>query len=479
MIRLKQTVKVDRPIHDVFRYAADFENVEQWDPGVSASKKVTPGPIGEGTEYSVVVKSGPWRIPMRYVVKEFTPPTRVVLEGTGKRITAIDSITLEERDGGTEVTYVADLTFSGLLASSENLMRGMLDRVGRKAVAGLESALSERRTAPDERIWNLIKDHLVVPGLMDFTRFGHRRRKRSWAPLSVSLEGKTVVVTGATSGLGRAAAQGLAKKGARVILVGRDGNKTEATRREIMEETGNTEIGVQIADLSLMRETRRLAERLLATEPKIHVLINNAGALFNERTVTDENIEQSLALDLLCPCLLTNLLIPRLKESRPARIVNVSSGGMYTQRIRVDDLQFEKGKYDGSIAYARAKRGLVILTEMWAEGLKNEDVVAHAMHPGWADTPGVSSSLPSFYRLTKKILRTPEEGADTVVWLAASREAAASTGRFWLDRQPHTTHVLPGTRESQEERKRLWSNLERISGWRGADAEDDRRGEDA
>jgi NAD(P)-dependent dehydrogenase (short-subunit alcohol dehydrogenase family) len=287
------------------------------------------------------------------------------------------------------------------------------------------------------------------------------------------------VVTGATSGLGRAAAQGLAKKGARVILVGRDGNKTEATRREIMEETGNTEIGVQIADLSLMRETRRLAERLLATEPKIHVLINNAGALFNERTVTDENIEQSLALDLLCPCLLTNLLIPRLKESRPARIVNVSSGGMYTQRSRVDDLQFEKGKYDGSIAYARAKRGLVILTEMWAEGLKNEDVVAHAMHPGWADTPGVSSSLPSFYRLTKKILRTPEEGADTIVWLAASREAAASTGRFWLDRQPHTTHVLPGTRESQEERKRLWSNLERISGWRGADVEDDRRGEDA
>jgi len=142
MIRLKQAVKIERPIHEVFRYTADFENVEQWDPGVSASRKLTPGPIGVGTEYSVVVKSGPWRIPMRYVVKEFTPPARVVLEGTGKRITAIDSITFEERAGGTEVTYVADLTFSGLLASSENWMRGSLDRVGREAVAGLESALS-------------------------------------------------------------------------------------------------------------------------------------------------------------------------------------------------------------------------------------------------------------------------------------------------------------------------------------------------
>ena len=107
----------------------------------------------------------------------------------------------------------------------------------------------------------------------------------------------------------------------------------------------------------------------------------------------------------------------------------------------------------------------MILTEMWAARLKTQGVVVHAMHPGWADTPGVSSSLPSFYKITKKILRTPEEGADTIAWLAASKEAVDSSGLFWLDRQPRTTHVFPGTRESQEERKQLWSKLESLSGW--------------
>jgi NAD(P)-dependent dehydrogenase (short-subunit alcohol dehydrogenase family) len=217
-----------------------------------------------------------------------------------------------------------------------------------------------------------------------------------------------------------------------------------------------------------MDEVRGLAERLLAEEPAIHVLVNNAGALFPDRARTREGIERTLALDLLSPFLLTNLLLPRMTESRPARIVNVSSGGMYTQRIRVDDLQYEKGRYSGSVAYARAKRGLVILTEMWAGDLQGKGVVVHSMHPGWADTPGVSSSLPAFYKATKKILRTPEEGADTIVWLAASREAALSTGRFWLDRQPHTTHVFPGTRETEAERKRLWEELERLSDWRRA-----------
>jgi short-subunit dehydrogenase len=138
---------------------------------------------------------------------------------------------------------------------------------------------------------------------------------------------------------------------------------------------------------------------------------------------------------------------------------------MYTQKIRIDDLQYEKGRYNGSTAYARAKRGLVILTEMWAARLKAQGVVVHAMHPGWADTPGVSSSLPSFYKITKKILRTPEEGADTIAWLAASKEAVDSSGLFWLDRQPRTTHVFPGTGESQAERKQLWSKLACLSGW--------------
>lgn len=465
MIRLEEKIKVDRPIGEVFAYTSDFENLEDWDPGISTSKKLTRGPVGVGTEFEVVAKSGPRRIPMRYAVTAFDPPRKVVLEGKGGGIGAVDTISFEERGRSTELTYVADLSFSGLLARAEPFLKGTLERVGRDAITGLESALSGKRSTPEHRARNWIEDRSILPGMLGFSRFGYRRRKASFAPLSVSLEGRTIVVTGATSGLGRATADGLAGKGARVVLVGRNPDKLEATRREIVEETGNPEIGVQVADLSLLADVRRVAARLLETEPEIHVLVNNAGALYPTRGLTGEGIEKTLALDLLSPFLLTNLLLPRLKASRPARVVNVSSGGMYTQRIRVDDLAFEKGRYDGSIAYARAKRGLVILTEMWAEALEDQGVVVHSMHPGWADTPGVVSSLPSFYRVTKRILRTPEEGADTIVWLAASPEAEASSGRFWLDRQPHTTHVFPGTRESAQEREALLRSLCELTGW--------------
>ncbi|UCC99777.1 MAG: SDR family NAD(P)-dependent oxidoreductase, partial [Phycisphaerales bacterium] len=274
MIRLKQTIRVDRPVRDVFRYAGDFENVEQWDPGISESKKVTPGPVGVGTVYNVLVKSGPWRIPMQYTVTEYAPPNRVVLEGEGKRIRALDSITFEERPNGTEVIYTADLSFSGALASAEPVMKGMLDRVGRKAIVGLEISLNEREKTPEKKTRNLLKDRSVILGMLDFSRFGYKKQKGSWAPLSVSLEGRTDVVTGTTSGLGRAAAMRLAKMGARVILVGRNPEKTEQTRQEIVDETGNSNLAIQIADLSLVAETRRLAENLLTSEPKIHVLIN-------------------------------------------------------------------------------------------------------------------------------------------------------------------------------------------------------------
>ena len=165
------------------------------------------------------------------------------------------------------------------------------------------------------------------------------------------------------------------------------------------------------------------------------------------------------------PFLLTNLLIPLLEESAPARIINVSSGGMYTQRIRVDDLQSERGQFDGPTVYARTKRAQVILTELWAQRLAGTGVVVHAMHPGWSDTPGVRFSLPRFYKATRPLLRTPAQGADTIVWLGAAAEPGRSSGRFWHDRRRRPTHLLPWTRETPQERERLWAECVRLSGW--------------
>lgn len=297
-----------------------------------------------------------------------------------------------------------------------------------------------------------------------FTNIGHKVRRSGWQVDMPSLEGRTVIVTGATSGLGRAAAERLAQMGAGVRLVGRSQTKLDAARREISEATGNDDLGTYVADFSSMEQVQDLAEALLTGEARIDVLINNAGALITERRETADGLELTLATNLLSHFLLTNLLIPRLAASAPARIINVSSGGMYTQRIRVRDLQSTRGEYKGSIAYARAKRGQVILTELWAEQLADQGIVVHAMHPGWADTPGVQESLPLFRKVTKPFLRTPEQGADTIVWLAASEEAAATSGKFWLDRRIRPTHRLRSTIEAPEDRQRLWESLNKLAG---------------
>jgi hypothetical protein len=136
---------------------------------------------------------------------------------------------------------------------------------------------------------------------------------------------------------------------------------------------------------------------------------------------------------------------------------------MYSQKIQVDDLQSLKGSYSGSVAYARAKRGLMIMTEEWAKRWEDDGIAVNAMHPGWADTPGVETALPGFYRITRRFLRTPEEGADTIVWLAASTEAGKVTGEFWLDREQHPSHISRRTRETPDERETLVKTLEELA----------------
>ena len=308
-----------------------------------------------------------------------------------------------------------------------------------------------------------VLDRTVIGG---YTNVGYRVRSRGWNASELgSLVGRVVMVTGATSGLGLAAAEGFARVGATVWLVVRSKARGEQARALVLERSDNHDVHVGLCDLSELRSVRRFAERFTAQVERLDVLVNNAGVLPARRTMSPNGIELTFATNVLGPFLLTNLLLPLLERSAPARIINVSSGGMYTQRIRVDDLQSERGEFDGATAYARTKRAQVILTEMCARRLEGRGVVVHAMHPGWADTPGVESSLPRFYRLTRPLLRTPEQGADTIVWLGAADEPGRSSGLFWHDRRPRPTHLLPWTKETQQERERLWLQCGQLSGW--------------
>ena len=299
-------------------------------------------------------------------------------------------------------------------------------------------------------------DSLLDKSVVGYTALGYR-----WRPhprIDSDLSGRVALVTGATSGLGRETATELARLGASVVIVGRNPGKTQGVAESIREETGNRDVTSQIADLSSMAEVRRLAARI---DGPIHLLVNNAGVLLPERSQTDEGFETTFATNLLGQYLLTELLVEKLEA--PARIINVSSGGMYSQRLDVDDPQMRRGPYDGVVAYAKTKRAQVVLTELWAEALRDRGIVVHSMHPGWADTPGVSASLPRFHKLTKPLLRTPAEGADTIVWLCASEEAGRSTGQFWHDRKPRPTHRFKGTRETATERRRLAEQLSELS----------------
>jgi dehydrogenase/reductase SDR family protein 12 len=287
-----------------------------------------------------------------------------------------------------------------------------------------------------------------------FTNLGYRLHARNHEPLNRDMSGSTVVITGSTGGLGLSAATDLARMGARVVIVGRS---TEKLEKAALVITGD--VAIYRADLSLLSEVRALANRIRTNEHRVDVLINNVGVLLPNRSVTMEGLESTFATNLAGHFLLTNLMASKLMDSSPSRVINVTSGGMYSERIRPDDLQFREGTYSGPAAYARTKRAQVILTELWAERFKDSGVVVHSMHPGWAKTDGVATSLPTFNKLMKPFLRTPQEGADTIVWLASSEDALETTGQFWFDRRVVPTHLTESTQETGEERIELWDQL--------------------
>lgn len=300
----------------------------------------------------------------------------------------------------------------------------------------------------------------VVPS---FTRIGPTVRSRldDWRSLSTyDLSGRTAIVTGATSGLGRAAAEQLVACGAEVVIVGRDQDRLDRTRREMVGRTGAGDVSVLEADLGDLVAVRRAAETLAGTHEKVDVLIHNAGALLDERRLTDRGTEVTVASQVVGPFLLTGLLLDVLGRADPGRVITMSSGGMYTADLTVDGLEMSAAEYRGAEQYARAKRAQVTLNEMWAARVPASKVVFHALHPGWAGTPGVVSALPMFAKVLGPLLRTPDQGADTMVWLAADdTEPLGASGGFWLDRRRRPIHRLKRTEQSDtpERRDDLWN----------------------
>ena len=300
----------------------------------------------------------------------------------------------------------------------------------------------------------------VVPG---FSRIGYvvRARLNNWEDVSASeLSGQVIVITGPTSGLGLETARMLAPTGAQLVLVARNAVKLATVVDELMPLcTGPVPVSV-VAEMGNLRAVAAAARTIVEQFPRINAVVHNAGALLSGYEVSAQGHEQTIASHVLGPHLLTHLCLPALRPVH-GRVITVSSGGMYTMDlpkiVGTRTLEMHPDKFDGTKQYAIAKRAQVTLNEMWAQ--RESEVEFAAMHPGWADTPGVRDSLPGFQKVTRPILRSAREGADTIAWLCAVRVIPGKNGSFWSDREIRSIHKLPSTRraDTTESRVNLWN----------------------
>jgi NAD(P)-dependent dehydrogenase (short-subunit alcohol dehydrogenase family) len=478
MARYRGTVVSTRSPEETFDYMADFTNAAAWDPGTASAERLDAGPVGLGSAFRLGVRVGSRMTPLDYRIVVFDRPHRVVLLGESGTIRSEDTVTVvPAADGRSILTYDADLTLQGGFAMVNPVLGLFLDRIGDKGVAGLRATLGGPAVARDRPqaggvVASAVDEVLEATVVGSFSSIGPwvRSRTAGWTP-PPRLDGKRVLVTGATSGLGLAAATGLAELGADVVLTARGHDRAERAVAQVLRAAPGATVTYLFADMGEFDQVRALADEFLTAHDRLDVLVHNAGALTGQRTVTGSGLELTVASQVAAPYLLTGLLLPALRAGAPSRVVQVSSGGMYTQRFDLAALEMGPDDYEGTVAYARAKRAQLVLLHEWVRRMEKSGVAFHAMHPGWADTPGVQDALPGFAKVMGPVLRTPEQGADTIVWLAAAPEAVESTGGFWLDRRPRWENKVPWTRLSDADfvdaGAELWAWCAERTGWDG------------
>ena len=296
-----------------------------------------------------------------------------------------------------------------------------------------------------------------------YNRMGFALNRAGFDPDDRGLDGagRVAVLTGASAGIGRATSLALARRGFEVWMLCRDAARGAEAQDAVARESGSARVHLGLVDVSDLASIRRFVAGFPAR--RVDALIHNAGVLVHDRQLV-AGVELTFATHVLGPYAMTGLLLDRLMRSSDARVVFVASGGLYLQRLDLSLLDVPASRFDGVRAYANAKRAQVVLARALADRLRDTPITFASMHPGWVDTGTLRTALPRFHGLMRPLLRTPEQGADTVVWLASSRAGAASPGAFWFDRRVAPPHLVPWTREAQGAPGDLVALCESLSG---------------
>ncbi|MGB9012345.1 MAG: SDR family NAD(P)-dependent oxidoreductase [Aeromicrobium sp.] len=305
--------------------------------------------------------------------------------------------------------------------------------------------------------------------VLGYSKIGPALRRHWWPadPASDTMAGRHVVVTGASGGLGLAAAAGIARLGATVHLLGRTQSRLTDAVETIRRDQPDADVLPEVCDISDLDAVRTYAADLAQRVPVLHAIVHNAGVMPPERAESAQGHEATLATHVIGPLAMTEALRSNLAAAASPRVVVVSSGGMYSAPLDStigDDVEYRRGRYEGIRAYARTKRIQVTMTELMAQRYAVDGITVHSMHPGWADTPGISDSMPTFSRVLRPILRSGKLGADTIVWLTAAEEASGSSGLFWCDRAPRSTYYLPSRQDDPAARRSVWTYVCKAAG---------------
>ncbi len=447
---IEKDISINRSITDVYKYVLDFSQLYEWDDHVMEGQRVDLGPIQVGSKFCFVYSFFGHLQELECTLKSIKPENLLLVSCEAPSFKAVNRITFQRSgDKQTKITYRVEIDVQSKIKAL--LFFPFMEKIGSRVVTRLKECLEN-----EETIYPKNKPLTLLNLSFRFTMKGWNYRRKQFS--ATSSQPKTVLITGATSGLGKSVAFSLAGKGCNLLLVGRNQEKIRALESDLREQGFDKEIRIYICDMQNLHSVHQMCTQIITERMNIDVLINNAGALFAEAFEV-EGIERTTVVDLIAPWIISCKLLQQIRTG--GCIINVSSGGMYSCALSLSKLKIPDEPFSGSKAYAMAKRAMVVASRGLNAHTEPKGIRVHCMQPGWADTPGILNSLPNFHKLTKRWLRTPFQGADTIVWLAMRNPQAG--GQFWLDRQIQPHHILKSTEIPESSDQELREFLETFS----------------